>query len=228
MHMLILAGGAGTRLRSAVPDLPKALAPIGDMPFLAFQLSNWKRQGIRKFTFLLHYQADMIIGFLESAKEELLADCAVDWTLEPTPLDTGGAVAFAIRKNEIDDMFLLTNADTWLGGGITQVAEAPSPAIAVLHRDDASRYGRVETHADGRVCSFLEKGTDGPGMISAGLSKLSPELFETWSGGPLSLERDCYPDWAAQGRLQAVPINVSFIDIGTPQDYRLFVDTFEA
>ncbi|SVB37060.1 uncharacterized protein METZ01_LOCUS189914, partial [marine metagenome] len=31
---VILAGGLGKRLRSAVPDLPKPMAPIGGRPFL--------------------------------------------------------------------------------------------------------------------------------------------------------------------------------------------------
>jgi D-glycero-alpha-D-manno-heptose 1-phosphate guanylyltransferase len=36
---IILAGGLGTRLRSAVPDLPKCMAPVAGKPFL-FMLSN--------------------------------------------------------------------------------------------------------------------------------------------------------------------------------------------
>ena len=32
---IILAGGLGTRLRSAVPDLPKCMAPVGGKPFLS-------------------------------------------------------------------------------------------------------------------------------------------------------------------------------------------------
>ena len=32
---IILAGGLGTRLRSAVPDLPKCMAPVNGKPFLS-------------------------------------------------------------------------------------------------------------------------------------------------------------------------------------------------
>jgi hypothetical protein len=35
MQAIILAGGLGTRLREAVPDLPKCMAPVNNRPFIA-------------------------------------------------------------------------------------------------------------------------------------------------------------------------------------------------
>ena len=37
---IILAGGLGTRLRSAVPDLPKAMADVAGRPFLAYVIKS--------------------------------------------------------------------------------------------------------------------------------------------------------------------------------------------
>ena len=42
MQAIILAGGFGTRLQSVLPDLPKAMAPIQDKPFLAHLLTYLK------------------------------------------------------------------------------------------------------------------------------------------------------------------------------------------
>ena len=50
MEAIILAGGMGTRLRKAVPDIPKPMAPVNDKPFL-FYLLKWLKQ----------YKADKII-----------------------------------------------------------------------------------------------------------------------------------------------------------------------
>ena len=66
MKLLVLAGGFGTRLRTAVTDVPKPLAPVGDVPFLQLQIEHWLDQGIREFTFLLHHQADQIVAFLKA------------------------------------------------------------------------------------------------------------------------------------------------------------------
>ena len=90
--MFVLAGGFGTRLQSVV-EVPKALAPVGDVPFLRLQIEHWIAQGLNSFVFLLHYQADLIINFLEIEKTSLLKDCEVQWLVEPKPMGTGGAIA---------------------------------------------------------------------------------------------------------------------------------------
>jgi D-glycero-alpha-D-manno-heptose 1-phosphate guanylyltransferase len=52
---ILLAGGLGTRLRSAVPELPKCLAPVRGRPFIAYVTDYFRRQGIEKFIFALGY-----------------------------------------------------------------------------------------------------------------------------------------------------------------------------
>lgn len=53
MRLLVLAGGFGTRLKTAVPDVPKALAPVLGKPFLQFQIELWISQGIQKLYFFI-------------------------------------------------------------------------------------------------------------------------------------------------------------------------------
>jgi D-glycero-alpha-D-manno-heptose 1-phosphate guanylyltransferase len=98
MKLLVLAGGFGTRLKIAIADVPKALAPVEEMPFLHLQLEHWVSHGLREFTFLLHHQADQIIAFLQAQKGGLLKDSQVEWLIEPVPLDTRGAIAHAFQK----------------------------------------------------------------------------------------------------------------------------------
>ena len=81
--LLILAGGFGTRLKSAVADVPKALAPVGDRPFLYLQLKNWLSLGLNHFIFSLHHESQQIIDFLKSEKQGLLKDASIEWVVEP-------------------------------------------------------------------------------------------------------------------------------------------------
>ena len=57
---IILAGGLGTRLRAAVPDLPKPMAPIAGRPFLEYLLDYWAAQGIRRFILSVGYRSGAI------------------------------------------------------------------------------------------------------------------------------------------------------------------------
>lgn len=229
MKLLVLAGGFGTRLKTIINDVPKALAPIGGVPFLHLQIACWLSQGLREFTFLLHHRADLIIAFLKANEAGLLKDCKVDWVIEPVPMDTGGAIANAVKKLDLQDEFLITNADTWLGGGISQMMQSSTPAVAVVNLADVSRYGQVYFDRDNRVSAFAEKtGQSTAGWINAGLCHLNAEFFNNWDGEPFSLERDLFSRLAQNNLLKAVPLQTDFIDIGIPADYYRFcrwVDT---
>jgi NDP-sugar pyrophosphorylase family protein len=223
MKMLVLAGGFGTRLQSVVSAVPKALAPVGSVPFLHLQIQHWIDQGVTSFVFLLHHQSDLIIEYLESEKDGLLQRCEVKCLVEPTPLDTGGAVAFAVEQLDFSGDFLVTNADSWLGAGITDMFQTTAPAMAVVELSDASRYGRVQLSAQNRVTSFHEKnGFQDVGLINAGLYRLSAEFFKEWDRSPFSLERFFFPKLVTLGDLNAVTLDTDFIDIGVPDDYFRF------
>lgn len=223
MKLLVLAGGFGTRLKSAIADVPKALAPVGDVPFLLLQIENWLAQGLSEFTFLLHHQSDQIVAFLQAQQTGLLKSCQVNWLIEPTPMNTGGALAHAVKTLNLKDDFLMTNADTWLGNGIREMLHSPAPAMAVVNLLDVSRYGQVHFDCQQRVTAFAEKnGRCDAGWINAGLCHLNAELFRNWDGHPFSLERDLFASLVKSHRLSAVPLKTEFIDIGVPGDYHRF------
>lgn len=225
LQMLVLAGGFGTRLQSAVSDVPKPLAPVQGIPFLKFQIDNWVNQGVRSFVFLLHHKAQMIIDFLKSEMEDSLLNCDVKWIIESRPMGTGGAILHAVNELGITNGFLITNADTWLSGGIRELAEIDGSGMAVIYVDNIERYGSVNVIND-RAASFSEKGqSTGSGWINAGLCKLMPEVFLDTvvpQDSPFSLEEVVFPQLAVNNQLKAISLTDAFIDIGIPEDYHEF------
>jgi len=229
VRLLVLAGGFGTRLKTTIPEVPKALAPTGEVPFLQLQLEHWLSQGLREFIFLLHHQADQIISFLKAQQGMLPNDCQIDWIIEPTPLDTGGALAHAVKALGIKDDFLMTNADTWLGSGIVEMTQSAAPAMAVVLLADVSRYGQVHLDQSNHVTAFAEKNAkSGAGWINAGLCHLSAGMFKDWGGQPFSLERELLVTLVQNHSLTAVPLQTDFIDIGVPAEYHRFCRWVEA
>jgi D-glycero-alpha-D-manno-heptose 1-phosphate guanylyltransferase len=107
---IILAGGLGTRLRSAVPDLPKPMAPIAGRPFLAYQLDYWIRQGVDRFVLSVGYRHESIMAYFGAAYRGI----AVDYSVEQTPLGTGGGLLLALERLDGGQRpFLLLNGDTY-------------------------------------------------------------------------------------------------------------------
>lgn len=228
-RLLVLAGGFGTRLRSAVADVPKPLAPVAGRPYLHYLDESWTAQGVTAITFLLHYQAEAMMAFVKQQQQDgPLKGCAVDVVVEPTPLGTGGAIAYAVRQLGIEGDFLVANADTWLGNGIRALASTAAPAMATIEVGDTGRYGNVDV-CEGKVQGFREKQESrGRGWINAGLYHLDSELFAAWDGAPCSIERDIFPGLAQSGHLNAVALDTDFIDIGVPEDYFRFCRWIES
>jgi D-glycero-alpha-D-manno-heptose 1-phosphate guanylyltransferase len=220
INLFVLAGGFGKRLRSAVPEVPKPLAPVKGLPYLHYQINNWIDQGVTQLAFLLHYKADLLEDFLESQqKQKQFWGCELLTLKESQPLGTGGAVAFAVRQFGLSGSFLVANADTWLSSGIQRVFDAEMPAMATVRVENSERYGCVQIEKN-QIVGFEEKQEgSGPGLINAGLYHLHADLFQGWNGQPFSLERELFPKLASLGQLKSVYLETDFIDIGVPEDY---------
>tara|TARA_B110000008_G_scaffold279475_1_gene326682 strand:+ start:1960 stop:2673 length:714 start_codon:yes stop_codon:yes gene_type:complete len=230
MQMLILAGGFGTRLLDVVYETPKAMAPINGIPLLKFQLEHWIKQGQRDFIFLLYHQADAIIDFLQEQSRQIDDKINILWVVESSPLGTGGAVANAISELKLKGFVLISNADTWLSGGVKKISETEGSALGVVKVDNVSRFGSVSLDRNDYITKFVEKKVGDKqelsGLISAGFYKLPTEIFTGRNNLKFSMERDILPDLVNKKLLKSVMLDGDFFDIGTPDDYYHFCDWF--
>jgi D-glycero-alpha-D-manno-heptose 1-phosphate guanylyltransferase len=219
--VLILAGGLGTRLRAAVPDVPKVLAPVCGRPFLAHLLDQIAATPLRRVVLLTGYRADQVEQTFGSRHGEL----RLNYLREEAPLGTGGAVRQAIGRLD-DRTLLLMNGDSYCGVDFARLYAQhrrgnAALTMAVVRTPNASRYGRVHFDKLGRINSFIEKSAvAGPGWINAGVSIIERSLLEEIPPGQAtSLERDWLPRWLTQHRLLAYPTRAPFLDIGTPASF---------
>jgi D-glycero-alpha-D-manno-heptose 1-phosphate guanylyltransferase len=219
---IILAGGLGTRLRSAVPDLPKCMAPVAGRPFLGHVLDYLSGQGITRVVFSLGYLHEVIEDYLLHQFASLDYACVV----ETSPLGTGGAIREACRA-AAGGQVVVTNGDT--------LFKVDVPKLSALHTSrgalvtlglkpmrDFERYGAVEVAPDGKVLRFEEKKPRPSGLINGGLYGLSVKDFlaDAPADGAFSFERDYLEPRVAGGRLYGYEEDAYFIDIGIPEDYR--------
>ena len=221
---IILAGGLGTRLRSALPDLPKCLAPVAGRPFLEWQMKSLFRRGIHHFVLALGYGADKIIEVLHQpwAKE-----MSIDYVIEKEPLGTGGAIRFAMTDKLIDEV-LVVNGDTFLNGDLSSLLEPLNRGsgefmrMAAIHVSDRSRYGGVLVDQDKNVLAFIEKGRHDSGLINAGVYHIHISVFEEYLMPSFSLEAEVMPILVKKGNLKFCEVSGPFVDIGVPSDYYSF------
>jgi D-glycero-alpha-D-manno-heptose 1-phosphate guanylyltransferase len=225
---IVLAGGLGTRLRSAVPDLPKCLAPVGGRPFIGYVTEYFRREGIEKFIFALGYKSQLFDDFFRSAFPA--GGYAV--SLEEAPLGTGGAIRQACGMAK-DKTVLVLNGDTFFRVGLLALSDfhedrQASCSLCLKPMQDFDRFGVVELDGDSRVTRFREKQHYASGLINGGVYALDREAFMGEQWPPVfSFERDYLEGVGDDRNLFGLIQDSLFIDIGIPEDYRRVQEVFK-
>lgn len=218
MEAIVLAGGLGTRLRSAVSGLPKCMAPVGGRPFLGYLLEELGRQGVTRVI--------LSVGYLREAVMEWVAERTwpfdIDWAVEEQPLGTGGGIRLALTRAR-EDRVLVLNGDTFFHvPSLASLLKIEAPIVLALKpMRDFDRYGSVELGPDGRVRAFREKEHCPEGLVNGGVYAIGRRLFEGRELPPsFSFETAVLEPMAAQGKVAGRVCDGWFIDIGIPEDYR--------
>ena len=216
---IILAGGLGTRLRDAVPELPKCMAPVLAKPFIGYVIDYLYKQGVLRFIFSLGYKSELLEQYLNTQYSNL----DIVFSVEEEPLGTGGAIRLACPLVKGTDVFVL-NGDTFFKIDFSRLAsfheaQAAGCTLSLKHLKNFDRYGAVELSNDGRVKAFREKSFYQEGLINGGIYALNVEHFGSIPLPPkFSFETAFLERQAGQG-LYGLVQDGYFIDIGIPEDY---------
>ena len=221
IEAMILAGGFGTRLRSVVADLPKVLAPVAGRPFITRLLDQLSLTGITRVVLCTGYRAELV----EQTLGENYGGMTLQYSQEPQPLGTGGAIRLALNKIDAPQVIVM-NGDSYCDADLAEHIEthrlrAAKASLLLTEVADTSRFGRVEFDATGRVERFVEKGQSaGLGWINAGIYLFQRDLLDMIEPQrAVSLEYEIFPQLIERGELYAAPLGRRFLDIGTPESF---------
>lgn len=225
LKTFILCGGLGTRLKSITSGLPKCLVGINGVPFIEILIKKLYSDGIGNITLLVGYGQDLVIECVSKSFPD------VNFVREQTPLGTGGSVQNAFHACNVDRALVL-NGDTYLIDNLSKTYELlnksdSSCKIVVTNMADTIRYGTI-VHDMGTVVKFLEKCAQGSNLVSTGMYLINNQILSKYCKiPPFSIESDVFPLMVQDRVLKAVEVKSQFIDIGIPEDWKLFCDLFQ-
>ncbi|MCW3089826.1 MAG: Nucleotidyl transferase [Ferruginibacter sp.] len=224
---IILAGGLGTRLRSAVADLPKCMAPVQGIPFIHFIVTYLQKQGIEKFIFSLGYKHERITQYIDKTFDGLNRK----YIIETEQLGTGGAIKKAALATESENV-IVVNGDTLFNIDIANLAEFHEQSgadctLALKEMSQFRRYGSVELFSSGVIKAFHEKKFCEKGLINGGIYALHiPSFLKEPLPDVFSFEKDFIEKYTAVKKICGAVYQNYFIDIGIPEDYQRFQDDY--
>ncbi|MBQ9334770.1 MAG: glucose-1-phosphate cytidylyltransferase [Lachnospiraceae bacterium] len=223
MKVVLLAGGAGTRISEMTEYMPKPMVEIGGMPILWHIMKEYSYYGFTDFIICAGYKQHMIkewfadyflhtsdvtFDFTDGENIILHEQHTEPWkvTVVDTGLETmtGGRIR-KVRKYIGNETFMMTYGD-----GVCDVDIGNLVNFHKLHGKKATLTSVKQAQSKGvltiegnSVRSFREKRYQDEAVINAGYMVLEPEIIDMIDGDKTSLEAGPLEILASQGELMS-------------------------
>jgi glucose-1-phosphate thymidylyltransferase len=191
MKALVLAGGAGTRLRPITYTSAKQLVPVANKPVLFYGLEAIADAGVT--------DVGLIVGDTAPEVMEAVGDGSafgIKTTFIPQHAPLGLAHAVQVARDYLgDDDFIMYLGDNFIVGGIAELVDAfrqarPAAQIMLTQVPNPREFGVAELDAQGRVIGLEEKPQQpksdlalvGVYMFTPAVHDAIAELKPSWRG----------------------------------------------
>jgi choline kinase len=233
---LVLAAGAGRRLRPDTDHLPKALLPVrGDVTILDIALANLAAVGLTDIVVLVGYAAAAVAGRVRALERR--HHVAIELVHNDRAEDWNNAYSLWLARAYFGEGVLLVNGDTVHPVSVEQAllaaAAAQPGADLVLALDDVKQLADEEMKVMlddrglmRRISKLLDPAEADGEYIGATLieataaSALADALQVTWRIDPSRYYEDGFQELADRGGAVAVaPIGtVDWVEVDDHQD----------
>jgi len=210
MKAIILAGGRGKRLRPITDKIPKPLILINNKPLIERSIKYLKKYGINEIIISSGYKSNHIEKFLKQKKN---FGCRIIFSIEKTPLGTGGAVKKAL-KHVSEESFLVLNGDIVTNINLRKIMKK---ANTIAANELKTKFGTMNIK-NNKIIKFNEKKDVMNVWMNPGIYHLSKNI-EKLIPKKGSLEGTVFPKMAKNRKLETIKFkNVLWFSIDSHKD----------
>ncbi len=221
---VILVGGEGTRLRPLTYEVPKAMVPVLNRPFLEHTFAYLRNCEVKNIILAMGYLPDVIQDYFGDGGN---LGIQLDYAVEDSPLGTAGAVKNV--EQCLDSTFVVLNGDVFTDIDIADMLafhrdKGARVTVALTWVDDPCAFGVVETDDGGRIKRFVEKPSPDQvttHWINAGIYIVEPEVLQHIPPNTRYMfEKGLFPLMLVLGEpMYGYSSSGYWLDMGTPEKY---------
>ena len=150
MRAVILAAGAGSRLRPVLGPWPKCLASIGGQPLIQWQVRHLRAHAVTPITVVLGYRHELITE---------ACGCDVEVVYNPDYSTTNSLYSLWLARNLLSEGFVVLNSDVLFHPHLLTrlLTSSHEDALLMAAREPGTRYSdeEMKVHVrDGCVASI--------------------------------------------------------------------------
>ena len=212
-HAIILAAGEGRRMKPLTDTRPKPLIKVAEKSLLERHIEGLAGAGFTEIVVNASYFASQIVDFCDDRQ---FGDARVTVVVEETPLETAGGIVNALPLLG-ERPFVVVNGDVY--------TDFPLARLQALDlQDDLAHLVMAPNPEHHPAGDFVLKNGrllagGQPRVTYAGLSVMSPQLFEGMKPGKAAL-RPLLDAAIIEARLSGQLWSGLWSDVGTPARLR--------
>ncbi len=229
MYAVILAGGAGTRLRPLTYARRKELVPLLNRPLLEYRLLNLRGHGVTRIILACSQGMGEVEQHFGDGSS---LGVSLSYHYEERPLGSGRAVKEAARAFGAAGTLVVCNGDILTDVDLTAMigrhrTTGATLSISLAPVDDPWHFGVVAVDDELRIGHFVEKppqGEEPSNLINAGTWLWEPQVLDRIPDDESAVrdgfsERVLFPGIIGDGlRVQGF-IEDLWVDVGAPDRY---------
>ena len=209
MKAIILAGGRGKRLRPITDYVPKPLIPIKNIPIIEWQIKYLKKFGVSEVIICSGYKTEMIENYLNNKK----LGVKITFSIETTPLGTGGAIKKAGKKIR-EKSFIVINGDVITNMDLKKLLKKENSIASIQLK---TKFGILQTNDD-KIIKFDEKKEIENLWMNAGVYHLKKSTLKDLPNIG-DIEKTLFPNYAKKEKLFTLKFrNVKWYSIDSFKD----------
>lgn len=226
IQSVILAGGAGSRLRPYTTVLPKPLLPIGDFPIAEIIVRQLKFYRLNNIMISTGHLAGLIEAYFSDGKRW---GTQIQYYREDRPLGTAGSLKMI--KNLAND-FLVINGDTLTNMNLRELLKfhkthKAAVTIAIKERVVKTDFGVIECDSQDELINYIEK-PEQKTFVSMGINVLNKRCLRCIQPGEAISMPDLILRLKAKGeKVYCFKTSHLWLDLGRFEDLETAQEIFK-
>lgn len=219
---VLMAGGKGVRLRPLTEKTPKPLLPVGNKVIIDHNVDRLITYGVNHISVTVNYLKEQI----EEHYQELRNGVKIQTVREPQFLGTIGSIKFV--KEFYNNTVLVMNSDLFTNIDYEDFflhfqQHDAEMSVAAIPYNVSIPYGILDL--DGRNIKGLLEKPQYNYYANAGIYLIKRRALDEIPEGTFFNATDLIEKLIGEGkRVIRYPLNGTWIDIGTPQEYQKAID----
>lgn len=225
-HVILMAGGLGSRLGHLTQDVPKPMLKVGNKPILETIISNFRCYGFKNFHLSVNYKSNIIEDYFKDGKD---FGVHISYIKETKKLGTAGSLSLYMESNNLPfivmngDLLTKINFDSLLK---EHTARGNLATMCVRQYEYQVPYGVIMS--DGEKMTGIEEKPLQSFFVNGGIYVFEPSVLK-------EIPKDIYLDMptlfqslmAKDCKVGIYPIHEYWLDIGRKDDFIKAHDEYE-